>query len=121
VADSGTVSDRGIASVTVIRLARPWHVGLARRRWKRLYRELSGLAGPVESRCVASWREREVVIITMAPDEDVLRRLAGTAAHVSAVRWTIARRRAIWSGMFTLSGWSSMSGPHGGPHDGRGT
>lgn len=105
----------GAVSVTVIRFSRPWHADQAAQRWKRLHRELAGLGYRLESRYTVNRRKREVTFFTMARDEESLRRAAAAEAHVSAVRWAIVRRRSLWSGIFLLNGWSSMSGPHGGP------
>jgi hypothetical protein len=108
--DDGSQIPR-VVSVTTIRFRRWWHVDQASRRWRRLYHELLAAGYQLESRYAASRRERRITFLTTARTEDELRRAAATHAHVSLVRWTIVRRQDLWSAVYVLSGWSSMSGP----------
>lgn len=103
-----------VVSVTTIRFRRWWQANQAARKWRRLSRELRAAGYLLESRCLVSWRERSVTFLTTSSTEDELRRAAATESHVAAVRWTIARRQDLWSAVYKLSGWSSMSGPRPG-------
>lgn len=103
-----------VVSVTSIVFRHPWHVGQARRRWRRLARQLTAAGFDLRSECATNRRQREVTFLSVARDEDVLRRAAGMPQHVSVVRWAISRRASLWSGVFILAGWSSMSGPPNG-------
>jgi hypothetical protein len=98
-------------SVTTIEFRRRWYVFRASQKFRRLSGQLRAIVPGLDSTCVASYRSRRVTFFTLAPDEDVLGRAASTGQHVCAVRWTIPRRRRIWSAVYRIAGWSSMSGP----------
>jgi hypothetical protein len=100
--------------MTTIELRHRWQIVPAVRRWRRLAVEFRAAGYRMESHAAVNWRAGSVTFVTLAADEESLRRAAATPAHVSVVRWAIPRRRALWSGVFVLSGWSSMSGPPGG-------
>ena len=52
-----------------------------------------------------------LLIVSIWENELALIRFTTMEAHVDAVRWTIRRRGEIWSGVFRLTGTSSMSKP----------
>jgi heme-degrading monooxygenase HmoA len=49
--------------------------------------------------------------VSLWEDELALLRFTTMEDHVKAVRWTIKNRGEVWSGVFRLSGTSSMSKP----------
>lgn len=100
-----------VVSVTTIRFRRWWQVDQAATRWRRLYRQLLTDGYQIESRSLTNRKEHTVTFLTTAWTEDELRRAAATHAHVSLVRWTIVRHKDLWSAVYLLAGWSSMSGP----------
>ena len=51
------------------------------------------------------------MIISLWQDELSLLQFTTLEAHVNTVRWTIRREGQIWSGIFRLTGTSSMSKP----------
>jgi hypothetical protein len=104
----------GAVSVTVIEFRHWWQAGQAARRYRRLAGTLKASGHELSTSAVAKRAARRVVLITTAADEEALRRAAATPEHVSAVRWAIPRRTDVWSGVFALRGWSSMSGPRSG-------
>jgi hypothetical protein len=104
----------GAVSVTVIEFRHWWQAGQAARRYRRLAARLSASGHDLSTSWVTNRGARRVMLITAAADEETLRRAAATPEHVSAVRWAIKRRTDIWSGVFALRGWSSMSGPSAG-------
>lgn len=99
------------ASVTTITFRHWWHVPAARRHWIRLTAELAASGLEVDSAAATSWRRRQITITTLAADERTLHDAAARERHIQLVRWTISRRRSLWSAVYTLSGWFSMSGP----------
>jgi hypothetical protein len=110
------VSDFGselpsLVSITTIQVRHWWQMRGVASRWKRLVREFAAAGYRFESRVVTRLRSREVMLVTLAAREDDLRRAAASRSHVDAVRWTIPRRRKLWSAVYALDGWSSMSGP----------
>jgi len=52
-----------------------------------------------------------LLIISIWENELALIRFTTLDAHVNAVRWTIDKQGEIWSGVFRLTGTSSMSKP----------
>lgn|GEM_PF-2078065 len=54
-------------------------------------------------------RPATLVFVSIWRDERALVRFTTLDQHVEAVRWTIRRRGRVWSGLFRLSGTSSMS------------
>src|ERR1700730_8506336 len=101
----------GAVSVTIITMRRWIDVGLAVRKYRGLVKELASKGYQLNAVSVARWRAREGVFVTVARGEEELRRAAAERVHIAAVRWVIPRRVKIWSGVFALQGWSSMSGP----------
>lgn len=79
--------------------------------FRRISSQLRATMPRLDSTCVTCYRSRRITFFTLAPDEDILRRAASTGQHIRAVRWTIARRRRIFSAVYRVAGWSSMSGP----------
>ena len=107
----GTRPAPGAVSVTIITVRRKLDVGLAVRKYRGLVKALASRGYQLNAVSVARWRSREVVFVTVAGGEEELRRAAAEPEHIAAVRWVIPRRVKIWSGVFALQGWSSMSGP----------
>lgn len=52
-----------------------------------------------------------LLIVSLWQDELALLRFTTLEAHVKAVRWTIRNKGQVWSGIFRLTGTSSMSKP----------
>ena len=52
-----------------------------------------------------------VLISSLWQDELALLQFTTLDAHVNAVRWTIRQKGQVWSGVFRLTGTSSMSKP----------
>jgi hypothetical protein len=56
-------------------------------------------------------RDATLMIISLWQDELALLQFTTLEAHVNAVRWTIRNDGQVWSGIFRLTGTSSMSKP----------
>jgi hypothetical protein len=56
-------------------------------------------------------RKATLMFISLWRDELALLQFTTLEAHVQAVRWTIRKEGQIWSGVFRLTGTSSMSKP----------
>ena len=97
--------------MTIIKLRRRLDVGLAVRKYRGLVKAFTLKGYQLDALSVARWRSREVMFVTVARGEEELRRAAAEPAHIAVVRWVIPRRVKLWSGVFALQGWSSMSGP----------
>ena len=52
-----------------------------------------------------------LMFVSLWQDELALLQFTTLEAHVNAVRWTIRKEGQIWSGVFRLTGTSSMSKP----------
>jgi hypothetical protein len=52
-----------------------------------------------------------LIFVSLWQDEVALIRFTTLEAHVNAVRWTIRNKGEVWSGVFRLTGTSSMSKP----------
>lgn len=52
-----------------------------------------------------------LLIVSLWQDELALLQFTTLEAHVNAVRWTIRNKGQVWSGIFRLTGTSSMSKP----------
>lgn len=52
-----------------------------------------------------------VFFVSLWQDELALMQFTTLEAHVNAVRWSIRKKGRVWSGVFRLSGTSSMSQP----------
>ena len=100
-----------VCVVTRITFAKWRSVPGAIRRFRRLQR-LGGkeIPGLVEAH-VRVGRGATVTIVSLWQDELALIRFTTLEAHVQAVRWTISHKGEVWSGVFRLTGTSSMSVP----------
>jgi hypothetical protein len=100
-----------VCVVTRITFAKWRSVPGAIRRFRRLQRlgrkEIPGL---VEAH-VRVGRGATVTIVSLWQDELALLRFTSLEAHVQAVRWAIRHKGEVWSGVFRLTGTSSMSVP----------
>jgi hypothetical protein len=56
-------------------------------------------------------RNATLMIISLWQDELALLEFTTLESHVNAVRWTIRKKGEVWSGIFRLTGTSSMSKP----------
>jgi len=56
-------------------------------------------------------RDATLLIVSIWENELALIQFTTLDAHVNAVRWTIDKKGEIWSGVFRLTGTSSMSKP----------
>ena len=112
--DSLTNENRRLVSITIITFRHRWHVYGALRRWRSLNKELLSTGHMLDSRPAPNWSRRRLTFTTFAADAETLRRAAASTSHVATVRWTIPRCVSVWSAVFTLSGWSSMSGAYSG-------
>jgi hypothetical protein len=56
-------------------------------------------------------RDATVLIFSLWQNELALLQFTTLEAHVNAVRWTIRQNGQVWSGIFRLTGTSSMSKP----------
>jgi hypothetical protein len=56
-------------------------------------------------------RRATVTIISLWQDELALLQFTTLDAHSNAIRWTIRKKGQVWSGVFRLTGTSSMSKP----------
>ena len=56
-------------------------------------------------------RRATLLIVSVWQNELALLQFTTLEAHVNAVRWTIRKQGEIWSGVFRLTGTSSMSKP----------
>jgi hypothetical protein len=103
--------DEPLCVVTRIELGRWWVLPWAIRRFRRLRRigrrEIPGL---VEAHFRIG-RGATLMFISVWRDELSLVQFTTLEAHVNAVRWTIRQRGQVWSGVFRLTGTSSMSKP----------
>ncbi|HET6209927.1 MAG TPA: hypothetical protein VFD94_06075 [Jatrophihabitans sp.] len=99
------------ASITTLSFRHWWQVGSAHRRWRAMTAEFASSGHDIRSMFTCSRRRRSITIVSMVREESVLRAATGTIRHVEAVRWSIPRKTRLWSAVFELSGWSSMSGP----------
>jgi hypothetical protein len=81
------------------------------RRFRKLnrigHRQIPGL---VEAH-VRIRRGATLLIVSIWENELALIQFTTLDAHVNAVRWTIDKKGEIWSGVFRLTGTSSMSKP----------
>ena len=99
------------ASITTISFRHWWQVGPAHRRWRAMTGEFRESGYDIRSMFTCSRYRRTITIVSLVREESVLRAATGTARHVEAVRWSIPRKSQLWSAVFELRGWSSMSGP----------
>ena len=100
-----------VCVVTRITFARWRSVPAAIRRFRRLQRlGRKTIPGLVEAH-VRVGKGATVTIVSLWQDELALIRFTTLEAHVQAVRWTIRHKGQVWSGVFRLTGTSSMSVP----------
>jgi heme-degrading monooxygenase HmoA len=100
-----------VCVVTRITFAKWRSVPGAIRRFRRLQRlGRKTIPGLVDAH-VRVGRGATVTIVSLWQDELALLRFTTLEAHVNAVRWTIRHKGQVWSGVFRLTGTSSMSEP----------
>lgn len=104
-------AEEPVCVVTRIQFGRWLSIPGAFRRFRKLHRigrrEIPGLVEThVRIRSGAT-----LLIVSIWENELALIRFTTLDAHVNAVRWTIRQRGEIWSGVFRLTGTSSMSKP----------
>ena len=103
--------DEPVCVVTRITFGRWWALPGAIRRFRRLRRiGRKTVPGFVD----AHLRVRggaTLLFFSLWQDELALMQFTTLEAHVNAVRWTIRKRGEVWSGIFRLTGTSSMSKP----------
>jgi hypothetical protein len=103
--------DEPVCVVTKIRFGKWLSIPGAVLRFRKLNRigrrEIPGL---VEAH-VRIRGDATLLIVSLWENELALVRFTTLDAHVNAVRWTIRKQGEIWSGVFRLTGTSSMSKP----------
>jgi hypothetical protein len=103
--------DEPVCVVTKIRFGKWLSIPGAVLRFRKLNRigrrEIPGL---VEAH-VRIRGDATLLIVSLWENELALVRFTTLDAHVDAVRWTIRKQGEIWSGVFRLTGTSSMSKP----------
>jgi hypothetical protein len=103
--------DEPVCVVTKIRFGKWLSIPGAVLRFRKLNRigrrEIPGL---VEAH-VRIRGDATLLIVSIWENELALVRFTTLDAHVNAVRWTIRKQGEIWSGVFRLTGTSSMSKP----------
>jgi heme-degrading monooxygenase HmoA len=100
-----------VCVVTRITFARWWALPAAIRRFRRLRRiARKQVPGFVDAH-VRVRGGATVIFVSLWRDELALIRFTTLEAHVNAVRWTIRNGGQVWSGVFRLTGTSSMSKP----------
>lgn len=104
-------AEEPVCVVTRIKLRKWRAIPGAWRRFRKLHRigrqEIPGLVeAHVRIRGGAT-----LLIVSIWENELALIRFTTLDAHVNAVRWTIREQGEIWSGVFRLTGTSSMSKP----------
>jgi hypothetical protein len=103
--------DEPVCVVTKIRFGKWLSIPGAVLRFRKLNRigrrEIPGL---VEAH-VRIRGDATLLIVSIWENELALVRFTTLDAHVDAVRWTIRKQGEIWSGVFRLTGTSSMSKP----------
>ena len=100
-----------VCVVTRITFRSWWSLPGAVRRFRRLRRRgLSTIPGLLDVH-LRIRRNATLMFISLWQDELALMQFTTLEAHVNAVRWTIRKEGQIWSGVFRLTGTSSMSKP----------
>lgn len=104
-------ADEPVCVVTRIQFGKWRAIPGAFSRFRKLHRigrrEIPGLVeAHVRVRSGAT-----LLIVSIWENELALIRFTTLDAHVNAVRWTIRQHGEIWSGVFRLTGTSSMSKP----------
>jgi hypothetical protein len=100
-----------VCVVTRITFGSWWSLPGAVRRFRRLRRRgLRTIPGLLDVH-LRIRRNATLMIFSLWQDELALLQFTTLEAHVNAVRWTIRKEGKIWSGVFRLTGTSSMSKP----------
>ena len=100
-----------VCVVTRITFGSWWSLPGAVRRFRRLRRRgLRTIPGLLDVH-LRIRRNATLMIFSLWQDELALLQFTTLEAHVKAVRWTIRKEGQIWSGVFRLTGTSSMSKP----------
>ena len=111
VAAASTSSEEPICVITRITFGRWWVLPGAILRFRRLRRiGRRTIPGLLEVH-LRIRRNATLMFISLWQDELALLQFTTLESHVNAVRWTIRKEGQIWSGVFRLTGTSSMSKP----------
>jgi hypothetical protein len=111
VADTSLSPKEPVCVVTKISFGRWRSLPGAVRRFRKLSRiGRRQIPGLVEAH-VRIRRNATLLIVSIWENELALIQFTTLDAHVNAVRWTIDKKGEIWSGVFRLTGTSSMSKP----------
>jgi len=106
-----TPTGEPICVVTKITFGSWWSLFGAIRRFRRLRRlGRRTIPGLLEVH-LRIRRNATLMFISLWQNELALLQFTTLEAHVNAVRWTIRKEGQIWSGVFRLTGTSSMSKP----------
>ena len=106
-----TSPEEPICVVTKITFRRWWSLPGAVLRFRRLRRlGRKTIPGLLEVH-LRIGRKATLTFISLWQDELALLQFTTLEAHSNAVRWTIRKEGQIWSGVFRLTGTSSMSKP----------
>jgi hypothetical protein len=110
--DTASISpEEPVCVVTKISFRTWWSLPGALLRFRRLRRiGRRTIPGLVEVH-VRVRRRATLIIVSVWQNELALLQFTTLEAHVNAVRWTIRKQGEIWSGVFRLTGTSSMSKP----------
>ena len=110
--DVGALSpEEPVCVVTRITFGRWWALPRAILRFRRLHRiGRKTIPGLVDAHVRVRGGAR-LLIVSLWQDELALLQFTTLEAHVNAVRWTIRNNGRVWSGVFRLTGTSSMSKP----------
>ncbi len=100
-----------VCVVTKITFGRWWSVPGAVRRFRRLRRIARRTIPGLVDVQLRVHRDASVTIISLWRDELALLQFTTLDAHSNAVRWAIRKKGQVWSGVFRLTGTSSMSKP----------
>ena len=100
-----------VCVVTKITFARWWWVPGAVLRFRRLRRVARRTVPGMVDVQLRLHRRATVTIISLWQDELALLQFTTLDAHSNAIRWTIRKKGQVWSGVFRLTGTSSMSKP----------
>jgi hypothetical protein len=100
-----------VCVVTRITFAKWRSVPGAILRFRRLHRLGRGTIPGLMDAHLRVRRDATVLIFSLWQNELALLQFTTLDAHVNAVRWTIRQDGQVWSGIFRLTGTSSMSKP----------
>lgn len=100
-----------VCVVTKITFRRWWSLPGAILRFRRLRRiGRRTIPGLLEAHLHIG-RKATLMFVSLWQDELALLQFTTLEPHVNAVRWTIRKEGQVWSGVFRLTGTSSMSKP----------